>query len=93
MRARPRATARLGIVELFIANFIRLFATALFVLIFGRVIVSWVDPRGRNQVSAWLIGLTEPILAPVRRVLPPMGMIDLSPTIVLIVLAIIMRTF
>ncbi len=78
---------------MFIANFVRLFATALFVLIFGRVIVSWVDPRGSNQVSRWLIQTTEPILAPVRRVLPPMGMIDLSPTIVLIVLAFIMRAF
>ncbi len=78
-------------VTLFARNFLELFVFVITVLIFGRVLVSWFDPMGRNQVSSFLIQTTEPILAPVRRILPPMGMLDLSPMIVLIVLTFLLR--
>jgi YggT family protein len=55
------------------------------------VIVSWVDPQGRNSASTFIIQSTEPILAPVRRMLPQTGMIDWSATIVLLVLFTIWR--
>jgi YggT family protein len=80
-------------VEAFTRNFISLFILALIVLIFGRVLVSWVDPMGRNAASAFIIQATEPILAPVRRLLPQTGMIDFSPTIVLLVLFALWRVF
>jgi YggT family protein len=80
-------------VEAFTRNFLSLFILALIVLIFGRVLVSWVDPMGRNAASAFIIQTTEPILAPVRRVLPQTGMIDFSPTIVLLVLFALWRVF
>jgi YggT family protein len=80
-------------VEAFTRNFISLFILALIVLIFGRVLVSWVDPTGRNAASAFIIQATEPILAPVRRLLPQTGMIDFSPTIVLLVLFALWRVF
>jgi YggT family protein len=57
------------------------------------MLMSWVDPTGRNQVSAFLIQATEPMLAPVRRMLPQTGMIDWSGFIVLIVLGFLMRAF
>ncbi len=76
---------------LFARNYLELFVFVITVLIFGRVLVSWIDPMGRNQVSSFLIQSTEPILAPVRRMLPPMGMLDLSPMIVLIVLTLLLR--
>ncbi len=72
-------------------NFLELFFMALWVLIFGRVLVSWVDPTGRNQLSAFVIQTTEPILAPVRRVLPRSGMIDFSPLVVLLILGVLWR--
>jgi YggT family protein len=75
----------------FVQNFISFLLTALFVLVFARVIVSWIDPMGRNQASAFIIQTTEPILAPVRRALPQTGMIDFSATIVLLVLFALMR--
>jgi YggT family protein len=78
-------------VELFLRNFIQLFLIALMVLIFARVLITWVDPTGRNQASAFIIQTTEPILAPVRRMLPQTGMIDFSATIVLLVLFALMR--
>jgi YggT family protein len=75
----------------FLLNFIQFLVMALWALVFGRMIMSWVDPMGRNQVSAFLVQATEPILAPVRRMLPQNGMIDWSGFIVLIVLGVLWR--
>ena len=59
------------------------------ILIFGRVLVSFVDPYGKNVLSAFLIQVTEPILGPVRRMLPRGLALDFSPMIVLVVLSLI----
>jgi YggT family protein len=73
----------------FVLNFIQFLLWALWALIFGRMIMSWVDPTGRKQVSAFLYQTTEPILAPVRRMLPQSGAIDWSGFIVLIIIGFI----
>jgi len=57
----------------------------------GRAILSWFDPAGRWPISQVLISITEPLLAPIRRVVPPVGMIDLS-FIVAIVLLFFLQT-
>ncbi len=75
----------------FLLNFVQLLLMALWGLVFGRMMMSWVDPMGRNRVSTFLIQTTEPILAPVRRLLPQSGMIDWSGFIVLIVLGVLWR--
>jgi YggT family protein len=75
----------------FAANLIQLLVTVIWLLVLGRVLVSWVDPRGTNQVSAFLIQTTEPLLAPIRRLLPSNGMIDFSPLILMLVLGVILR--
>lgn len=54
--------------------------------IFGRVLMSWVSPRGDDQISRVLIQITEPLIAPIRRVIPRFGMFDLSPMIALLLL-------
>ena len=77
----------------FLANFLQFLLIALWALVFGRMIMSWVDPTGRNQISSFLIQATEPILAPVRRVLPQNGMIDWSGLVVLLVLGMLWRAF
>ena len=77
---------------LFLRNFAQLLLFALAMLVLGRMLVSWVDPVGRNQASAFLIQTTEPLLAPVRRILPPTGMIDLSATLVFIGLMALARS-
>jgi YggT family protein len=76
---------------LFLSNFLRFLVIGLWLLILARVILSWVDPGGRTRFGAFVISTTEPILAPIRRILPPTGMFDLSPLIVLLVLGAIMR--
>jgi YggT family protein len=78
-------------VSAFLANFIQLLVIALWLLILGRVIISFVDPQGRQPLSGFLISATEPILAPVRRLLPPTGMLDLSPLIVMLLLSALVR--
>jgi YggT family protein len=77
----------------FIVTFIQLLLLALWALVLGRMLMSWVDPTGRNQLSAFLIQLTEPLLAPVRRMLPSSGTIDWSGLVVLLVLGFLMRAF
>ena len=77
----------------FLVNFIQFLLIAIWALVLGRMLMSWVDPAGRNQVSAFLIQTTEPILAPVRRALPSSGAIDLSGLVVLIVLGFLWRAF
>ena len=57
---------------------------ALIILILVRVAFSWVSQYPTNSVSRFTWRVTEPILAPVRRVLPPMSGIDLSPLVVTI---------
>lgn len=78
-------------VESFARNFLSLLLIALWLLILGRVLMSWFDPGRSNQVSRFLVQATEPFLAPVRRLLPQTGMFDFSALIVLLVLGTLMR--
>ena len=55
-----------------------------FFLIVAMVILSWVGRGARHPVVPLVYQLTEPLLRPVRRVIPPIAGIDLSPLIVLI---------
>jgi YggT family protein len=75
----------------FILNFIRFLLIGIQLMILARVLLSWVDPQGRNPFATFIIQTTEPILGPVRRLLPRTGMFDLSPIIVILVLAAILR--
>ena len=77
----------------FLGTFIELLLLALFVLVFARVIASWVDPQGRYQATMFIVQTTEPLLSPVRRMLPQTGMVDFSATIVLLILFALMRAF
>ena len=77
---------------MFIINFVRFVLIALEVAIIGRVILSWVDPRGRSTVAQFLVMFTEPVLGPIRRVLPSGGGLDFAPLIVILVLGAIVRS-
>lgn len=55
-----------------------------FVAILVHVILSWVSPGHWNPLVSVLHSLTGPVLRPVRRILPPIGGLDLSPLFVLI---------
>lgn len=55
-------------------------------VIFVQIILSWVAPQQYNPMTLLLHQISEPVLAPARRLVPPLGGLDLSPTIVLLVL-------
>ena len=65
-------------------DLVRILATVLTVLIFIRVAMSWFPQAGANNFGVLVYRLTEPLLGPVRSLLPAMGGIDFSPIVVLI---------
>ncbi|MCH8919270.1 MAG: YggT family protein [Chloroflexi bacterium] len=64
---------------------------ALLIAIFLRVIFSWIGLDPDNPIYGVVHEITEPILAPIRRFMPRMGMMDLSPLIAGFLLFIILR--
>jgi YggT family protein len=48
------------------------------------IILSWVAPRANHPAAVLVMQLVEPIMAPVRKVIPPLGMLDLAPIVVFI---------
>jgi YggT family protein len=75
----------------FVRNFLEILVLVLWLLVLGRVLVSWVDPMVRNAVSRYVVALTEPMLAPIRRVLPQGGMVDWAPLILMLGLGVLLR--
>ena len=76
------ATSQLGVL---IARLLDLFV----ILLFGRVILSWFPISPDSPLATIyrvLHQVTEPVLGPVRRILPPMGGLDLSPIIVFVII-------
>jgi len=57
-----------------------------FVLIIARVIISWIANQSRHPLIPLIYQLTEPVLRPIGRLIPPLGGIDLSPLFALIAL-------
>ena len=53
------------------------------------VVLSWIRLDPRNPLATIVHGLTEPILRPIRNVLPPMGGLDLSPMVLLLGLQVL----
>jgi YggT family protein len=59
--------------------------------IFIRIIFSWIGMDPQNPVAVFLQDITEPILAPIRRFMPRMGMLDLTPMAAIFLLYIIAK--
>ena len=57
-----------------------------FVLIIARVIVSWIAGQSRHPLIPLIYQLTEPVLKPLNKLIPPIGGIDLSPLFALVAL-------
>ena len=75
-----------GLAMLSIAELLGLLINVFIFSILIQVIISWVNPGMHNPVMALLHSLTEPLLAPARRVIPPISGLDLSPIIVIVCL-------
>jgi len=72
-------------------NVIRFLLIGLEIVVLARVVLSWIDPAGRSAVAGFVTSVTEPLLAPIRRLLPRTGMLDLSPLVVFIVIGVLLR--
>ena len=68
------------------------FLTIYIVVVFARIILSWFPLQHDSAlapVARLLYDLTEPVMAPLRRMIPPIGMIDISATVLIIGLFIL----
>jgi YggT family protein len=72
-----------------LTTFIRILGNVLWIAILIRALMSWVMPQEGSGFSRVLRDITEPILAPIRRVMPPLGGIDLSPLLAIILIQLI----
>ena len=59
-------------------------------IIIVRAIISWVNPNPYNPLVRLIHGLTDPVLEPLRRLLPDMGGLDISPFVALLIIWILM---
>ncbi len=70
-----------------VAKLINFILSAYIWVVIGRAVISWVNADPYNPIVRFLVQVTEPVLSRIRRYLPPMGGLDLSPMI--LILAII----
>jgi len=73
----------------FFLSFIRILCELLTIAIILRAILSWFAPSSTNRLVIILNRVTEPILAPLRRIIPRAGMIDFTPLVAIILLQLI----
>jgi YggT family protein len=59
--------------------------------IIGRALISWFAPSSDNPLVRILIEVTEPILAPLRRIIPLIGMIDITPIVAIFLLQLLQQ--
>jgi YggT family protein len=77
----PLPVAMTAVVELVILS-LNLFFFAILI----RIILSWIAPHNYNPITALLTTLSEPILAPFRRLIPAIGGLDISPVFAIILI-------
>lgn len=78
-----------GLMVLSIAELLSLALNVFLFAIIIQVIISWINPGTYNPLASLLYSLTEPLLGPARRVLPPTSGIDFSPAAVIIGLVLV----
>lgn len=71
------------------AEFIFLLLQVFTFLLIGRAIASWFDPGMRSTIGRFLYEATEPIVGPIRQVMPRTGFIDLSLLVALILIQVL----
>jgi YggT family protein len=72
-----------------VISFIHILATVLVIAIIIRALMSWIMPQNGSGLTRVLLDITEPILAPIRRVLPPVAGIDFSPILAMILVQLV----
>jgi len=83
----------LGIALEQIARLIDLVAWLYFLILIGRIICSWVQADPYNPIVSFLFMVTEPVLAPIRRVIPPIAGLDFSVIVAIVIVQIGIQGF
>ncbi|MBS9405211.1 YggT family protein [Halomonas sp. TRM85114] len=81
----PLIGVAIGAVAALANAILKIYFLALIVMI----ILSWVAPNASHPGALMVMQLVEPIMAPLRKVIPPLGMIDLSPIVAFIAISIL----
>ena len=69
-------------------------STLIYILNFAiivRSLMSWFNPSPENPIVRFVIEITEPVLAPLRRIVPRIGMIDITPIVAILLLNVILQ--
>lgn len=72
-----------------IRAFISILATVLTLAVFVRALLSWFMPNDSTGLTRVLLDITEPVLRPIRRILPPVSGIDFSPIVAMIAIQVV----
>ena len=75
----------------YLANFINVLFQILTFAVFARVLLSWFPISPENPIVVILNEITDPILRPLRRIVPSIGMLDLTPIVALFLLQFIQQ--
>ena len=75
----PLSVSYGGLLVFSVADLVALILTVFLVAIIIKVILSWVNPGHYNPVIGLVDRLAQPVLRPVRKIVPPIGGLDLSP--------------
>ena len=73
----------------FFISLLNTFLSILLLAIFVRAILSWFPIARDNPLVVVVFQLTEPVLGPIRRVLPRMGALDLSPMVAMFLIILL----
>lgn len=60
-------------------------------VLFGRAIMSWFDPTFSSSIGRIIYDVTEPVIAPIRQVIPPIAGLDLSIMVAIFLVIILQR--
>lgn len=60
-------------------------------VVLAAVVLSWVPAARDNRIARYIEAATEPAFARIRRVVPPLGGLDLSPLVLLVLLHVLRR--
>ena len=74
-----------------IFNILSLLLSVMQIVIIARMIFSWFDPTGRTVFGALIVRVTDPVIVPIRRVMPNTGVIDLSPMVTWLVIFLLQQ--
>jgi YggT family protein len=70
-------------------TFVDLLFYALYLAILARIVLSWLNASPYSPLVSFIYQITDPILLPLRRIVPPLGMIDITPLLAIMLLSLV----